>query len=97
VIDHRFLPEALAEYEDAASWYGPDGGLRFIAAVEHAIDEVCTLPLTWPTWFGVDDLRRRVVPRFPYSIIYVVEPTAVLIVAVAHHSRRPGYWLARSR
>ena len=40
---------------------------------------------------------RRLFPlqRFPYSLVYRAEDEGVRIGAVAHHSRRPGYWRAR--
>jgi toxin ParE1/3/4 len=31
----------------------------------------------------------------PYSIVYVADDDAIVILAVAHHKRRPGYWLRR--
>jgi plasmid stabilization system protein ParE len=40
-------------------------------------------------------LRRYVVKKCPYVLLYRAEGDTVLIVAVAHQSRRPGYWLKR--
>jgi plasmid stabilization system protein ParE len=40
-------------------------------------------------------IRKRVLRKFRYSLIYSIEEEGVLILAVAHHSRRPGYWLGR--
>jgi plasmid stabilization system protein ParE len=40
-------------------------------------------------------VRAKVLVRFPYSLMYVVEPHEVFIVAVAHHSKRPAYWADR--
>jgi len=42
-------------------------------------------------------LRQTVLRRFPFSIIYVELPDAILIVAVAHQKQRPGYWRARMK
>ena len=39
--------------------------------------------------------RRFVMKRFPYSIIYSAFEEEIRILAVAHHSRRPGYWRKR--
>jgi hypothetical protein len=52
-------------------------------------------PEAWPTWYRAD-LRRRVLHKYPYSMFYVLEDGAIVIVAIAHHKRRPGYWLPRS-
>jgi hypothetical protein len=41
------------------------------------------------------DLRRMLLHRFPFSLVYSVEVDAILIVAVAHYGRRPGYWQSR--
>ena len=41
------------------------------------------------------DIRKRVLRKFHYSLIYTIEKNRVLILAVAHHSRRPGYWVGR--
>jgi plasmid stabilization system protein ParE len=46
---------------------------------------------------GRPDVRMRVVRRYPYSIVYVVRGPNVVIIAVAHHRRRPGYWMDRGR
>jgi hypothetical protein len=35
--------------------------------------------------------------RFPFSLIYRVDRDTIAILAVAHHSRRPGYWRRRDR
>ena len=42
-------------------------------------------------------LRRILVRRFPYGLVYRVEPDAIFIVAVAHLRRRPGYWRRRQQ
>jgi plasmid stabilization system protein ParE len=96
----RFHPKALAEYEAAAVWYAERSSvaaLSFTALVDAAIDGVCDLPDAWPFWPGRSDVRSRVVQRVPYSIIYLVQDDAIIVVAVAHDKRRPGYWLRRLR
>ncbi len=39
--------------------------------------------------------RRKLLRRFPYSVIYLIEGQQLFVVAVMHHRRRPGYWLTR--
>jgi toxin ParE1/3/4 len=41
-------------------------------------------------------IRKHVLQKFRYSLIYAVEGDCLLILAVAHHSRRPGYWVGRA-
>lgn len=96
-LTHSFHPEALEEYEAAARYYAaqqPDLGLRFIAAVENAIARVCEAPERWRVFNG-GEVRRHLTRVFPYGILYTVEADHVLIVAVAHCSREPGYWRQR--
>ncbi len=97
---HRFHPDALAEYEAAAAWYAQRSeaaALTFATRVDAAIESICALPEAWPLWPGRSDVRRRIVRRLPYSTIYVIDAEAIVIIAIAHHKRTPGYWLARLR
>jgi hypothetical protein len=51
-------------------------------------------------WTEIDPgVRRAVLRRFPYSLIYAVEPDEVLILAVSHHRRprTPKSWRWSSR
>ena len=92
----RWQDEALDEYQRAAHFYGfREIGLdeRFIECIESAIDSVCDSPKRWP--FLEDDFRRKVVDVFPYSVIYLEDNAGVVIVAIMHDSREPGYWRKR--
>ena len=40
-------------------------------------------------------IRKRLLRSFRYSLIYSIEPEEILSIAVAHASRRPGYWADR--
>ena len=42
------------------------------------------------------NFRRALLRRFPYSVFYVVESSAVLIVGVVHHSRDDSTWKRRA-
>lgn len=91
-----FHPEALDEYEAAAAYYAerdPDLQLRFIEAIEDAIARILDSPTRWRV---IDeDVRRYVAHVFPYGILYTLDSNFVLIVAVMHFSREPGYWKDR--
>jgi len=43
-----------------------------------------------------DDIRRALVHRFPYGVLYVLERDRLLIIAVMHLHRQPGYWQNRT-
>ena len=42
-----------------------------------------------------DTIRRVSLQRFPYHLIYRIEPQRIFVLAIAHHRRRPGYWSSR--
>ena len=91
-----FHPEALEEYNAAGFYYArKESGLdlRFIIAVENAIETILQDPLRYRRFD--QDVRRCLTRLFPYAILYTIEDDFVLIVAVAHFSREPGYWKHR--
>jgi plasmid stabilization system protein ParE len=99
VRPYRFHPQALAEYEAATNWYierSYEGALSFAALVEDGIRGIRAMPAAWPFWPGRTDVRRRVLRRGPYSIVFLDQP-AIVVVALAHQRRRPGYWFQRLR
>jgi plasmid stabilization system protein ParE len=92
----EFHPEALAEYEAAACYYADrqdDLDLRFITVVERAIRQIQESPQKWRLL--EDDVRRCLTRTFPYAILYTIEPDYILIIAVMHCHREPGYWRHR--
>lgn len=99
----RVLHEAAEEAIEAAAWYEnerADLGTEFARAVEAAINllEEDIIPLTiMPGMAGSRGAKRLLLKRFPYAIIVRESSEEVIIVAVAHHSRRPGYWRSRVR
>jgi plasmid stabilization system protein ParE len=95
-VKFEFHPDALAEYEEAARHYAAcQAGLefRFITAVENAIQLILDAPDRWSVF--EEDIRRCLTRIFPYAILYTVEPDHVLIIAVMHSHREPGYWRKR--
>ena len=95
-MKYAFHPEALDEYEAAALYYAerdPEVAVRFIEAVEDAIQRVRDRPTRWRVLD--EDVRRCLTRVFPYGVLYTVERDRVLIVAVMHCSREPGYWKRR--
>jgi hypothetical protein len=92
-----FHPEAEAEFVEAVAFYervDPSLGEEFSLEVRTAIRHVLSYPNAWPILEG--HVRRCLVNRFPYGILYSVEPDRVFILAMMHLHRRPGYWKDRS-
>ncbi len=92
----RFRVEALSEYEDAADWYEQQRtglGDDYVAEVESVIARISANPLLHAKVYG--DVRKAVVKRFPYIVLYLVEPTEIVIVSVFHTSRNPDVWKSR--
>jgi toxin ParE1/3/4 len=91
-----FHPDAALEFEEAVRYYRARGrvlGDRFAAEVRLAIRRILATPERWRV--VEEDVRRCRVRVFPYSLLYTVEPDGILIVAVAHGKRQPGYWRYR--
>jgi plasmid stabilization system protein ParE len=92
----EFHPDAQDEFISAAQFYErqTEGlGLDFIATVQHAYERLPEFPASG-TPFG-RRLRRLLVPKFPYGLLYRVEPERIYVIAVMHLHRRPGYWRSR--
>jgi plasmid stabilization system protein ParE len=93
----EFHPEAEAELVAAARYYEDHAenlGFDFLIAVRRTYSRLAEFPESGHS-FG-RRLRRVLVPGFPYGLIYRAEADRILIVAVAHLHRRPGYWKART-
>lgn len=89
-------PGALEELVETAEFYDERRkglGDEFLAAVEDAFDQVFENP---ETGFAFEDLARMCrVKRFPFGVVFIHERNVISIVAVAHLSRRPGFWADR--
>ena len=89
----------LAEFElnDAAVFFEirREGlGLRFLSAVEAAVAHIREHPEASPVI--MQDVRCKVLRKFPYSIMYSIKPDRIRILAVANQKRRPFYWRGRN-
>lgn len=92
----RVLPAAQAELLHEVEYYSnarAGTGIRFQAAVEAAIERALRHPLGGAPLHK--ETRSILVKGFPFSVIYRASETELLVVALAPHRRRPGYWLGR--
>ena len=89
-------PAAEAEVREAYQYYwkvDKSAAARFMVSLDETIARISRLPTMSPTYlFGTHRLLRR---RFPFAVIYRVDVERIVVVAVAHQKRRPGYWRHR--
>ena len=99
----RIHEDAATEGEEAVGWYEkerPGLGADFQVAVDAALDllqEELIPSTSVPRNAGKQGLRQLVLTRFPYDVVLVERPDHTLVLAIAHQSRRPGYWKRRLR
>ena len=88
-----FNPEARIEFIAAIAYYETcrEGlGLRFSREVHATIKRIALRPTAWPSMS--DNTRRCITRRFPYGVIYEIREDDILVIAVTHLNREPGYW-----
>jgi plasmid stabilization system protein ParE len=94
----RFIAAARQEFLAEVAYYNeaqPGLGSRFAAAIEEASARALAFPLAGSP--SVSNTRRVILKGFPFSIFYRPEGNGIVIFAVSHHARRPGYWTDRTR
>jgi toxin ParE1/3/4 len=92
-----YHPEARLEADAATAYYHGDNSEAsrdFLDILEETVAEIQEAPQRWPFERGTVAQRRHLT-RFPYMIFYLNDLHEVFILAVAHTSRRPGYWRKR--
>jgi hypothetical protein len=92
-------PDVYKELEESRAWYEErvkNLGIDFLHAVDDAIDRVCEFPETW-TWYEKKyKIRKFLLQRFPYAVIYRYRKNIIEIISVANLRRKPGYWKGSS-
>lgn len=94
----EFHPEARAEYLAAAAYYEERQaglGARFTIEIEKTLQRIADAPERGRKIEG--EIRRCLAHSFPYGILYVFGNDVVLVLAIMHLSREPGYWRQRAR
>lgn len=93
----QFHPEARADLREGKAYYrdrSPLAAIAFARQIEVAISRIVEAPSRCPA--GEHGTREYILPsRFPYTIVYRATEVAIIVVAIAHHSREPGYWRER--
>ncbi len=92
----KILAAAQAELMAAIDRYDaekPGLGKEFAVEILESLDRIHDFPLAWPVF--EEDIRRCLTDRFPYGILYAIEGETILVIAVMHQHREPGYWRDR--
>jgi plasmid stabilization system protein ParE len=96
-MDKLFIHEdAQIEYVESYAWYHERGNHiaeAFEREVEHALAVLHDAPDRWPAYIG--KWRRILLRRFPFGIVYGIMDKKIVVVAIMHTRRKPGYWKNR--
>ena len=87
---------AVKELQDGTEFYDleqPGLGLRFKDEIKKAIRRIVDFPEAWSVERG--EVRKCLLHRFPYKLLYSIESDHILVIAVDHQHRRPDYWIDR--
>ena len=93
----EFLPVAKAELDDAVEYYElelPGLGKKFKEEVRSSLKRIAVFPKAWS--LIRPEIRKCILHKFPYNILYTIEKNRILILAIAHHHRNPEYWIGRT-
>ncbi len=97
MISIRLHPAAQREICRAFEWYLQEAGSRiatgFLDDFEHTLTFLKHHPEIGEA--GSSNTRRLIFQRYPYTVVYRLKGETLEIVAVAHHSQRPAYWVTR--
>ena len=92
----RFLKIAREELKDAAKYYDLEFqglGTHFKQDVKKSTQRISEFPKASSIERG--EIRKYLLHRFPYKLLYSIEKDHILIIAVAHQHRNPEYWIKR--
>ena len=93
-----FTRIATQELEDAVRFYELEYaglGRSFKEEVKKAALRVAEYPKAWSIERG--EVRKCLLHKFPYKLMYSVEEDHVLVIAIAHQHRNPDYWVGRDQ
>lgn len=88
-----FTEFAQKEFDDASCFYELEFsglGRRFQEEIRQAVNRIREYPKALPTERG--DIRKCLLHKFPYKILYSIEKDHILVIAIAHQHRKPAYW-----
>jgi plasmid stabilization system protein ParE len=96
-MNFRILPEANAELREAVAFLlkkSPGAAQRLKDRIGNSLAEIQENPYLCAV-IDKNDLRRKLVKKSEYSILYTVDLFEILVIAIMHQKREPGYWRDR--
>ena len=93
-----FHPEAEKELENSFLYYEAQHeklGQKFLNEIEKSLERIKIFSLSSPVI--ENDIRRCLVNRFPYGIIYFIQNKKIIVLAIMHLRKKPYYWENRKR
>ena len=96
-VNFRIRPEARSELEQAALWYEDQRsglGRLFNDELFDLLRQIVAAPRQFPV--VMQETRRALLRRFPYSVYFTTDSDGVVIVAVLHQRRNPAVWRRRT-
>jgi len=98
----RVANAAMEDADSAATWYDsrrPKLGKKFLDELERIFRRIQESPFSFPQVEYPENLdhhvRRALLRKFPYIVVFVIQAELITVVAVEHTSRKPGRWLHR--
>jgi plasmid stabilization system protein ParE len=94
-----FDVDALDDLRSARAWYNgesPGVGDRLTSVLRKKLEQISDAPRSFPADPLAPPARIARRARFPYAIVYLIEPSALVVIAIAHLKRDPGYYARRA-
>ncbi len=92
-MSFTFTDGARDDYDAGIDYYADRSAVAaraFVAEVDAGVEQIVRFPTRWRK--ETFETRIYRLPTFPYSLIYTETSSGIVVLAVAHHRRRPGYW-----
>lgn len=96
-VNVHFRPEAEREVEQGYSWYEarkPGLGDEFVDELDVSVESICAYPNAVPVVHKT--VRRCLLRRFPFSVLFILDSDRVVVLAVYHADRDPEGWKSRA-
>ena len=93
----QYHPSVASELEEIRDYYEEKSaglGKSFVDEFERQLLSIAAMPERW--MIIRDDLRRSLMKRFPYVILYrIIDGEIIRVTVVKHEKRHPAFGLGR--